>query len=166
MTYNVSSGTLSLYTTTTRSTWWKYTFMMQSISHPRHDQTHSFSHTHISIISSSLTSFESRVNKSPPRKNSRIKYSFPSVWKAATSSSHLMPPCTLYQLSTYSKQSSIWTTNPSLLLTTYSVMQVPQPPQRHLAFIHSFRSMNNTIQHITHTPYCKLRPHTTSHKYS
>jgi len=32
------------------------------------------------------TSFESRVNRSPPRRNSKIKYSFPSVWKAATSS--------------------------------------------------------------------------------
>ena len=34
-------------------------------------------------ISLELTSFDSLVNKSPPRRNSNIKYNFPSVWKAA-----------------------------------------------------------------------------------
>ena len=29
------------------------------------------------------TSFESRVKRSPPRRNSRMRYSLPSVWKAA-----------------------------------------------------------------------------------
>ena len=29
-----------------------------------------------------ITSLDNLVNKSPPRKNSSIKYNFPSVWKA------------------------------------------------------------------------------------
>ena len=40
-----------------------------------------------------LTSLESRVNKSPPRRNCRIKYSFPSVWKAENKKEYHLNQC-------------------------------------------------------------------------